>query len=73
MPAGTEAVLAEVADLDEMMALYRGLQTARGTARGLGITELVPAIRTVLIEFDPAVTTARRVAELAAEQSLATV
>ncbi len=73
MPAGTTAVLAEVADLEEMMALYRGLQQARDTPEGRGITELVPAVRTVLIEFDAATTTARRVAEIAAEQSLATV
>jgi KipI family sensor histidine kinase inhibitor len=73
MPAGTAAVLAEVADLEEMMALYRGLQQARDTPGGHGITELVPAVRTVLIEFDPAITTARRVAELAAEQSLTAV
>lgn len=49
---GREAVLAEVADLDAALALYAALREA-----GLpGVTDLVPAARTVLIRLDPAVT-----------------
>jgi KipI family sensor histidine kinase inhibitor len=49
---GREAVLAEVPDLDAALALYAALRSA-----GLpGVTDLVPAARTVLIRLDPAVT-----------------
>jgi len=49
---GREAVLAEVDDLDAALALYAALRQA-----GLpGVTDLVPAARTVLIRLDPAVT-----------------
>ena len=49
---GREAVLAEVDDLDAALALYAALREA-----GLpGVTDLVPAARTVLVRLDPAVT-----------------
>ncbi|MFI5931021.1 allophanate hydrolase subunit 1 [Actinoplanes sp. NPDC051494] len=54
---GREAVLAEVGDLDGALALYAALSSA-----GLpGVTDLVPAARTVLIRFDPAITSAAQV------------
>jgi len=49
---GREAVLAEVPGLDEALALYAALRTAALP----GVTDLVPAARTVLIRLDPAVT-----------------
>jgi KipI family sensor histidine kinase inhibitor len=49
---GREAVLVEVADLSSAMALYAGLRDAALP----GVVDLVPAARTVLIRFDPAVT-----------------
>jgi len=49
---GREAVLIEVEDLDAALALYEALREA-----GLpGVTDLVPAARTVLIRLDTAVT-----------------
>lgn len=49
---GREAVLIEVEDLDAALALYEALREA-----GLpGMTDLVPAARTVLIRLDTAVT-----------------
>ena len=48
---GREAVLAEVADLDEALALYAALRDAALP----GVVDLVPAARTVLIRLDPAV------------------
>ncbi len=54
---GREAVLAEVENLDQALSLYAALRRA-----GLpGVVDLVPAARTVLIRFDPAVTTAARI------------
>lgn len=49
---GREAVLVEVDDLEEALALYAALRAARLT----GVTDLVPAARTVLVRLDPAVT-----------------
>jgi len=49
LPAGTGALLVEVADLDEALALAASLR--RDPPRG--VTELVPAARTVLLRFDP--------------------
>ncbi|MCA2215385.1 5-oxoprolinase subunit B family protein [Jidongwangia harbinensis] len=49
---GREAVLVEVDDLDEALALYAALRAAALP----GVTDLVPAARTVLVRIDPAVT-----------------
>lgn len=54
---GREAVLAEVDDLDAALALYAALRAARLP----GVTDLVPAARTVLIRLDPAVTSPAQV------------
>ncbi len=54
---GREAVLIEVDDLDEALALYAALRDATPP----GVTDLVPAARTVLVRLDPAVTTPARV------------
>ncbi len=59
---GREAVLAEVDDLDEALALYAAVRTAALP----GVTDLVPAARTVLIRLDPAVTTPARVRDAVA-------
>ncbi|SEQ71229.1 5-oxoprolinase subunit B/C family protein [Microlunatus flavus] len=52
--AGSDGLLAEVADLDEALALFGALSAAPPA----GVRELVPAARTVLVRFDPAVVTA---------------
>ncbi|MFA4842115.1 MAG: carboxyltransferase domain-containing protein, partial [Agrococcus sp.] len=49
LPAADTALLLEAADLDEAMRLLPALRDARLP----GITELVPAARTVLVRFDP--------------------
>ncbi|MET0416209.1 MAG: allophanate hydrolase subunit 1 [Actinoplanes sp.] len=49
---GREAVLAEVDDLDAALALYAALREAALP----GVTDLVPAARTVLIRLDPTIT-----------------
>jgi KipI family sensor histidine kinase inhibitor len=49
---GREAVLVEVDDLDEALGLYAALREAKLP----GVTDLVPAARTVLIKIDPAQT-----------------
>ncbi len=50
---GREAVLVEVDDLDEALALYATLRAAALP----GVTDLVPAARTVLVRLDPDTTT----------------
>lgn len=52
-PAGDRAVLVELADLDKVGGLHQAL-LRRPPA---GVLELVPAARTVLITYDPKVTT----------------
>ncbi|HET8866791.1 MAG TPA: urea amidolyase family protein [Agrococcus sp.] len=49
LPAADTALLAEAADLDESMRLLPALRAARLE----GVTELVPAARTILVRFDP--------------------
>ncbi|WP_165069150.1 5-oxoprolinase subunit B/C family protein [Marisediminicola senii] len=58
LPVSAGAVLIELAGLDETLALYESLR-ADPVA---GITELVPAARTVLVSFDRSVVTARDIA-----------
>ncbi len=58
--AGSDGLLVEVADLDAALALFAALRADPPA----GVRELVPAARTVLVRFDPALTT---VADLAAD------
>jgi KipI family sensor histidine kinase inhibitor len=58
LPSGTTALLVEVDDLDEVLALYAALVEDRPE----GVVDLVPAARTVLVVVDPAVTTVSAVA-----------
>ena len=57
LSCGREAVLVEVEDLDEALALYAALRAAALP----GVTDLVPAARTVLVRLDPAATSPARV------------
>lgn len=54
---GREAVLAEVEDLSQALSLYAALRAADLP----GVTDLVPAARTVLIHLDPAMTSPERI------------
>ncbi|GAA3557076.1 5-oxoprolinase/urea amidolyase family protein [Microlunatus spumicola] len=56
--AGSDGLLAEVADLDEALALFASLRDRPP----VGVRELVPAARTVLVRFDPARTSAEALA-----------
>ncbi len=60
---GREAVLVEVDDPDEALALYAALRDAALP----GVTDLVPAARTVLVRLDPAVTSPARVRSAVAD------
>jgi KipI family sensor histidine kinase inhibitor len=53
LPSGSTALLAEMDDLQQVLALYAAL----GDQRPAGVVDLVPAARTLLIVLDPAVTT----------------
>ena len=58
LPSGSAAVLVELADLDEVLALAAALERARPA----GVVDVVPAARTVLLVLDPAATTPAAVA-----------
>lgn len=58
LPSGTGALLVELDDLDEVLALYSALAAQQIP----GVVDLVPAARTVLVVVDPAVTELPRVA-----------
>ena len=60
LPCGDVGLLVELADLEEVLALYRQLAEAGHP----GVVELVPASRTLLVQVDPAVTTTDAVARL---------
>ena len=65
LPYGDAAVLAEVADVDEALVLHADLRDRRPA----GIVDVVPGERTVLVRFDPAVTSADEVrADLAGRE-----
>jgi KipI family sensor histidine kinase inhibitor len=49
LPAGSDGVLVEVADLEQALALFASLRDEPLP----GVQELVPAARTVLVRFDP--------------------
>jgi KipI family sensor histidine kinase inhibitor len=53
LPSGSTALLVELADLDEVLALYAALEEDRPA----GVVDLVPAARTVLVVTDPVLTT----------------
>ena len=57
LPVSLNALLVELADLDQTLALLASLQRTPLT----GVQELVPAARTLLVQFRPAATS---VAEL---------
>jgi 5-oxoprolinase (ATP-hydrolysing) subunit B len=69
MPAGTSAVLIEVDSLEQVMGLDAALRSTPPT----GTVDLVPAARTVLVVFDPAATTAERVAADVAGRQITSV
>lgn len=56
-PVGNSAVLVDCPDLDAVLALHAALASSSPA----GIVDLVPAARTVLVTFDPAVIAADRV------------
>lgn len=58
-PCGDRAVLVEYDDLDQVLAAY----TQLADAPPVGVVDLVPAARTLLLHLDPTITDARRVAE----------
>ncbi len=64
--AGSDGLLAEVADLDEALGLFASLSEEPPA----GVEELVPAARTVLVRFDPLVTSADTLAADLAGRSL---
>lgn len=51
LPLGDRGLLAELADVDEVLALYRSLDRTRPR----GVVDVVPAARTLAVTFDPAV------------------
>jgi KipI family sensor histidine kinase inhibitor len=58
LPSGSTALLVELDDLDEVLALFSALTEAPPE----GVTDIVPAARTVLLVTDPARTTLPAVA-----------
>jgi KipI family sensor histidine kinase inhibitor len=52
LPSGSDALLVELDDLDQVLALY----TALCEQRPAGVVDIVPAARTVLLVIDPAAT-----------------
>lgn len=58
LPYGDRAVLLELADAEQVAMLAVALRSALP----VGVQEIVPAARTVLVRFDPAVTTAAQIA-----------
>lgn len=49
LPAGSDGLLVELADLPAVLALLDALQAARPR----GVTDIIPGARTLLIRFDP--------------------
>jgi KipI family sensor histidine kinase inhibitor len=66
LPVGTDAFLVELADLENTLALHDGLLIARLE----GITQLVPAARTVLVRFDPLIAERARLVDQVARLDL---
>jgi KipI family sensor histidine kinase inhibitor len=59
LPSGTTALLVELDDLDEVLALYASLVDDLPD----GVVDVVPAARTLMVVTDPAVTTLSTVAD----------
>jgi KipI family sensor histidine kinase inhibitor len=59
LPCGERAVLVELDDLDAVLGLHAALRETPPA----GVTELVPAARTLLVHFDPRATDADRLGE----------
>lgn len=59
LPAGDQAVLVELEDLRQTLALFQAWQQAPLP----GVEEIVPAARTLLVSFRPSAVVAERVAE----------
>ena len=58
LPSGSSALLVEVEDLDQVLALYAALSENRPD----GVVDLVPAGRTILLVIDPRLSTLTEVA-----------
>lgn len=59
LPSGSRGVLVELDDLRQVLALHARL----ARAAPVGVVDLVPAARTVLVVLDPALTTPQAVAD----------
>lgn len=66
LPCGDVGLLVELADLDEVLAMYAELDQAQPE----GVVDMVPAARTLLLTLDPAVTTPSAVAKVVREATL---
>ncbi|WP_347484266.1 carboxyltransferase domain-containing protein [Vandammella animalimorsus] len=53
LPAGDQALLLELEDLPQTLALLARLQAAQAQGLLPGLGEMVPAARTLLLQFDP--------------------
>ncbi len=60
LPSGSTALLVELADLDEVLALYAALSEDVPS----GVVDLVPAARTLLLVTDPTVTSLHAVEQV---------
>jgi len=69
LPSGSGGVLVELDDLRQVLALHSRLQQAAL----VGVVDLVPAARTVLVVLDPAVTTPVAVADAVRAVAVPTV
>ena len=67
MVAGEAATLVELEGADDVLALLGGVEAEAGSGRAAGLLNLVPAARTLLVEFDPRVTTHREVEQMLRE------
>src|SRR5688572_29641816 len=66
-PCGDAALLVELGDLGEVLALAPALDAGRATAPY--VTDVVPAARTILVRFDPSPSSAAAVAAWIRERS----
>ncbi|MGN0064798.1 MAG: allophanate hydrolase subunit 1 [Nocardioides sp.] len=57
LPAGVDGLLVEVGSTDQVLALHAGIEQERAAGRLVGVREVVPAARTVLLLLDPDRTT----------------
>ncbi|GGK02008.1 urea amidolyase family protein [Pseudomonas matsuisoli] len=66
LPVNLDALLVELADLDETLALFDSLQNAPIA----GVEEIVPAARTLLVQYRPSAVTAEALVDQIASRSL---